>query len=219
MFERTKLTLAIACALVISACSASNDAHFAELEKHRQQQAAQPASSTSPVAAASPSPSASVTGSPTETAAAPAQAAGRNYWTNFRGPRRDGKYDETSVSTNWPASGLPVVWKQPVGLGHSSFSIADGKAYTIEQRRNQEVVAAYDVTNGRELWTQKWNAEYSDSTGDGPRATPTWDQGRIYALGATGELRCLDANGGAVIWGKNILSENGASNLQWAQAA
>jgi len=219
MFERTKLTLAIACALVISACSVSNDAHFAELEKHRQQQAAQPASSTSPVAAASPSPSASVTGSPTETAAAPAQAAGRNYWTNFRGPRRDGKYDETSVSTNWPASGLPVVWKQPVGLGHSSFSIADGKAYTIEQRRNQEVVAAYDVTNGRELWTQKWNAEYNDSTGDGPRSTPTWDQGRIYALGATGELRCLDASSGSVVWGKNILNDNQAKNLPWAMAA
>ena len=73
--------------------------------------------------------------------------------------------------------------------------------------------------NGRELWKQAWNAEYNDSNGDGPRSTPTWDQGRIYALGATGELRCLDANTGAVIWGKNILSENQASNLQWAQSA
>src|SRR5215210_7013608 len=102
MVERTKLTLAIACALVISACSASNDAHYAELEKHRQQQAAQPASSTSPAVAASPVPSASVTGSPTATATAPAEQApaGRNYWTNFRGPKRDGKYDETTVSTN-----------------------------------------------------------------------------------------------------------------------
>jgi outer membrane protein assembly factor BamB len=112
-----------------------------------------------------------------------------------------------------------VIWKQPVGVGHSSFSIADGKAYTIEQRRNQEVVAAYDLGTGRELWAQKWNAEYTDSTGDGPRSTPTWEQGRIYALGATGELRCLDANTGAVIWGKNILSDNQAKNLPWAMAA
>ncbi len=137
-------------------------------------------------------------------------APSRNYWTNFRGPSRDGKYDEASVSTNWPANGLPLVWKQPIGLGHSSFAVADGKAYTIEQRRGQEVVAAYDLNNGRELWTQKWNAEFNDSTGDGPRATPTWDQGRIYALGATGELRCLDANTGSVVWGKNILSDNQA---------
>jgi outer membrane protein assembly factor BamB len=114
---------------------------------------------------------------------------------------------------------LPVLWKQPIGVGHASFVVADGKAYTIEQRRGQEVVAAYDMNNGRELWTQKWNAEFTDSTGDGPRATPTWDAGRLYALGATGELRCLDANSGAVIWGKNILSDNRAQNLPWAMAA
>jgi outer membrane protein assembly factor BamB len=104
-------------------------------------------------------------------------------------------------------------------VGHASFVVADGNAYTIEQRRGQEVVAAYDLINGHELWTQKWNAEFTDSTGDGPRATPTWDQGRLYALGATGELRCLDAKTGAVIWGKNILSDNQASNLPWAMAA
>src|SRR5829696_6809673 len=197
--------------------SSTNESHYTELEQHRQQQATQPAPTTAPVAATSPSPQASASASPTQTAAQPAPT--RNYWTNFRGPKRDGKYEEASVSTNWPASGLPVIWKQPVGLGHASFSIADGKAYTIEQRRNQEVVAAYDLGTGRELWTQKWNAEFSDSTGNGPRATPTWDQGRIYALGATGELRCLDANNGSVIWGKNILSDNQASNLSWGQAA
>src|SRR6185369_13812327 len=118
-------------------------------------------------------------------------------------------------------SGLTAVWKQPVGLGYASFTVADGRAYTLEQRRGQEVVAAYDVNTGRELWTQGWNAEYDagDDTGDGPISTPTWDQGRIYALGATGELRCLDANTGAVVWGKNILSDNQASNLPWAMAA
>jgi outer membrane protein assembly factor BamB len=112
-----------------------------------------------------------------------------------------------------------VLWKQPIGVGHASFVVADGKAYTIEQRRGQEVVVAYDVGTGREVWTQAWGALYSDSTGDGPRATPTWDQGRLYALGATGELRCLDANSGSVIWGKNILNDNSAKNLPWAQAA
>ncbi len=164
-------------------------------------------------------PQASVAASPTAEAAAQPAGAARNYWTNFRGPKRDGRYDETSISTSWPASGPKALWKQPVGLGYASFAIADGKAYTIEQRRQQEIVAAYDLTTGRELWTQGWSAEFTDSTGDGPRSTPAWDQGRLYALGATGELRCLDANTGTVIWSKNILSENQASNLQWAQAA
>jgi outer membrane protein assembly factor BamB len=123
------------------------------------------------------------------------------------------------VLTKWPAQGLPLVWKEMVGLGYASVAIADGRAYTIEQRRRQEVVAAYDVNTGRELWVQGWNAEYSDTTGDGPRTTPTWDNGRLYALGATGELRCLDGKTGAVKWGKNILSDNQAENLSWAMAA
>jgi len=121
--------------------------------------------------------------------------------------------------TQWPATGLTPIWKQPIGLGYASFVVADGRAYTIEQRRNQEMVTAYDVNSGREIWKQGWNALYTDETGDGPRATPTWDNGKLYALGATGELRCLDAQSGSVIWSKNILSENGAENLTWAMAA
>ena len=215
MSGRSILLLSIL--LIVTGCSGSRRAHDAAVEQHRQQQAAQ-APSSAPVAAASPSPQASASPSPGE-AAATQPAPARNYWTTVRGPKRDGKYDEAPVATNWPANGLPVIWKQPVGVGHASFAVADGKAYTIEQRRNQEVVAAYDLGTGRELWAQKWNAEFTDSTGDGPRATPTWDQGRIYALGATGELRCLDANTGAVVWGKNILSDNQANNLPWAMAA
>jgi outer membrane protein assembly factor BamB len=195
----------------------STEAHYAELEQHRQRQAAEAAAP--PAATAAPVTQASPGASPGQTAAAPA-APTQNYWTNFRGPKRDGNYEAMPVLTSWPANGLTPIWKQPVGLGYSSFTIADGRAYTIEQRRGQEVVAAYDVATGRELWTQRWNAAYSpgDDTGDGPRSTPTWDQGRLYALGATGELRCLDANSGSVIWGKNILSDNQAPNLQWGVA-
>jgi len=213
------LILLVSVLLVAAGCrSATRDAHDDLVEKHRQEQAAQAQPSGAPATATSPVPAANPTASPAQTASTEPTPS-RNYWTNFRGPKRDGKYDETTISTNWPAKGLPLIWKEPLGVGHGSFSIADGKAYTMEQRRNQEVVAAYDPGTGRELWTQKWNAEYTDSTGDGPRATPTWDQGRLYALGATGELRCLDANTGGVIWGKNILSDNRASNLPWAMAA
>ena len=210
--------------------SSANEAHYAALEQHRAQQQrealAQPAANAPATSTASPSPQPGVPTAQQAAVPAPANSTdsvaahvGRNYWTNFRGPNRDGRYDEMAVLTNWPAQGLSLVWKEPVGLGYASFTIADGRAYTIEQRRQQEVAAAYDVNTGRELWTQKWNAEYNDQTGDGPRTTPTWDEGRLYALGATGELRCLDAKTGAVSWGKNILSDNQAQNLQWAMAA
>jgi len=54
--------------------------------------------------------------------------------------------------------------------------------------------------------------------GNGPRATPVWDEGRLYALGATGEFHVLDADSGKLLWSKNILSENGAENIIWGMA-
>ena len=218
----------------------SDEAHYTELERHREQQRQQLAANPAPAEQSAAAPAATVTNDPNAAGPAqqqqpaanapaatapqpetnhPAAATARNYWTNFRGPARDGRYEERAIKTSWPAGGLKPMWKQPVGGGYSSFVVADGAAYTIEQRRGQEVVAAYQVETGRELWTHGWAALFQDSTGDGPRSTPTWDEGRLYALGALGELRCLDARSGKLIWNKNILADNGAENLPWAMAA
>jgi outer membrane protein assembly factor BamB len=215
---------------------ADAEAHYAQLERHRaeqQQQAAQ-AAQTAPGSAVEQTAAVSNTAAQTSDAGQPqtsdeaaamahaeeAAKGARNYWTDFRGPGRDGRYDELAVKTNWPSGGLPLLWRQPVGGGYASFVIAEGRAFTIEQRRNQEVVAAYDVGTGREQWTHGWSAEFRESMGgDGPRATPTWHDGRVYALGAAGELRCLDAKTGKLIWNRNILSDNQASNIQWGMSA
>lgn len=142
------------------------------------------------------------------------------YWTDFRGPHRDGHYDELKISTHWASQGPALLWRQPIGRGYASFVIAAGRAFTIEQRRHQEVVAAYEVETGRELWTRGWEAEFQESMGgDGPRATPTWHNGRLYALGAQGELCCLNAENGRQVWAVNILKDNQAANLTWGMAA
>jgi outer membrane protein assembly factor BamB len=70
------------------------------------------------------------------------------------------------------------------------------------------------------VWTHGWGGEFAESMGgDGPRATPTYHDGRIYALGALGELRCLDALTGALVWRRNILTGNDAANLTWGMSA
>jgi outer membrane protein assembly factor BamB len=151
--------------------------------------------------------------------AADAPVVAPPYWTDFRGPFRDGHYRQRTIRTKWPAGGLKPIWKQPVGGGYASFVVARGRAFTIEQRGSQEVVAAYDVATGRELWTNAWDALFRESLGgDGPRATPTWAGGVVYALGAAGELRALDEATGRVAWRTNILEENGATNLDWGMA-
>lgn len=141
-------------------------------------------------------------------------------WPSFYGPRMDGTYDETPILTEWPSSGLQQLWRRPVGGGYASMTVAQDLIFTIEQRRDQETVAAYELKTGRERWTNAWKAFFQESMGgDGPRATPVYSEGRVYALGATGEFRCLDAVSGRMLWRRNILEDAGAENLSWGMAA
>ncbi len=196
------------------------DDHFAALEESRAQPRAHaPAPGGRTKAVGPPTPSVNTTtGTAPVAAAAPATPAA--YWTDFRGPNRDGRYAEMAIRTDWPGTGLEPLWNQPIGGGYASFVVAEGRAFTIEQRRRREVVAAYDVETGRELWTHAWDAHFQETMGGpGPRATPTWHEGRLYALGATGALWCLDADTGTVVWERNILADGDAANLAWAMSA
>jgi outer membrane protein assembly factor BamB len=200
------------------------EAHYAELERQRAQQREMASASGAPSTPdqQSPGPGTSTTANANESKRAPVTAASRStrsYWTDFRGPARDGRYDEAPIRTTWPVEGLPLLWKQPIGGGYASFVVAEGMAFTIEQRRQQEIVAAYDVETGRELWTHGSDAEFKESMGgDGPRATPTWEAGRLYSLGAEGDLRCFEAKTGKLNWSRNILKDAGADNLQWGMS-
>ena len=141
------------------------------------------------------------------------------YWTDFRGPNRAGVYAQTEIETAWPASGLPRLWKQPIGAGYASFTVGEGRAYTIEQRREREAITAYDVKTGRELWAYTYPARFDEILGGlGPRATPVYHEGLVYSLGAKGDFYCLSADTGKPKWSKNILADNGAKNIHWAMS-
>ena len=146
--------------------------------------------------------------------AALAQSAGN--WPQWRGPNRDGISKETGLLKQWPAEGPPLVWKaNGAGRGYSSFSIANGKLYTMGLRGDREVVVAFDVATGKEAWATPHGSAFRNDRGDGPRGTPTIDGDRIYALGGNGDLSALDARTGKVVWSKNVLKEFGGSNITW----
>lgn len=201
------------------------DQQAAIVEEHR---AAQSGAQSAPTAI----PQSAPTGAqdPGEPAGAPVGAfaeastgGAQPDWPFFRGPQWNGHYTGRPINTSWPNRQLTPVWKQPIGGGYASFVTArigsQDLAFTIEQRGTQEVIAAYDVATGREVWTNKWNAEFKEFMGgDGPRATPTYFNGRVYAQGAEGELRSIDAMKGSTIWRTNILSDAGASNVQWGMS-
>ena len=137
-------------------------------------------------------------------------------WPQWRGPNRDGISKETGLLKQWPADGPALVWKaKGAGAGYSSFSIANGKLYTMGLRGDREYVVAFDVATGKEAWATAHGGAFRNDRGDGPRGTPTVDGDRIYALGGNGDLSVLDARTGKIIWSKNVLETFGGSNITW----
>ncbi|MBI5085205.1 MAG: PQQ-like beta-propeller repeat protein [Acidobacteria bacterium] len=202
------------------------EARLKEIEKRTELEGAAAAPAASPlVKASASSPAAVPAAMPAAVPAAvpmtgPSVVPASAPWPGFYGSLRNGTYTEGAILTTWPKSGLKEAWRRPVGQGYGSMTVAQGLLFTIEQRRGQEVAAAYDAATGKAAWTNSWKAFFQEPMGgDGPRSTPSWDEGRLYVLGATGEFRCLDAATGKVIWRRNILEENGTPNLLWGMAA
>ena len=139
------------------------------------------------------------------------------FWPQHRGPHRDNISKETGLLESWPDGGPKLAWEQKgLGEGYSSVSIARGKLYTMGNQRDNEMLLALDAVSGRPLWATKTGGRaYREGNGNGPRGTPTIDDDRVYALGANGDLICVGANKGEVVWQKNILKEYGGNNIQW----
>ncbi len=137
-------------------------------------------------------------------------------WPQWRGVNRDGHSPERGLLKSWPEGGPPVAWKSAgAGDGYSSFSVADGKLFTLGARGDREFVIAFDVNTGKEVWSTPHGRRFGNDRGDGPRGTPTVENGRVYAYGASGDMSVLDAASGKVIWTVNVLQKFNGSNITW----
>jgi outer membrane protein assembly factor BamB len=149
---------------------------------------------------------------PESASAAPLEPSWRDY-PAFRGRDRSGVRGDVRWSNEalWPPA---LVWRRPVGPAWSSFAVTGGVAVTQEQRAELECVVGYDLESGAELWRHAARGRFEEVTsGPGPRATPAIDaEGRVYALGATGRLNCLDARTGHVLWTVDVLADAGREN-------
>jgi len=149
--------------------------------------------------------------------AAPSSAGGD--WPQWRGPDRTGVARETGLLKSWPPNGPQLVWKaQGLGGGHSTPSIAGGRIFGMSYRGEEEVVWALDAAGGKELWVTpiaRANFSIGQQAQSGSNSTPTVDGDRLYALGISGDLVCLQVSDGKLQWKKNLVKEFGGQVPGW----
>jgi outer membrane protein assembly factor BamB len=139
-----------------------------------------------------------------------------NNYPQFLGPNRDAKKHGIRLARDWSKHPPRLLWRQPIGAGWSAFAVVGNAAITQEQRGEQEMVVCYDLMSGQVKWSHSDNTGYKSAvTGDGPRATPTIVRDRVYTLGGTGILNCLELATGERIWSKNIFTDNNGKMNQW----
>ena len=132
-------------------------------------------------------------------------------WPNWRGPNRDAVCLERGLQQAWPTGGPKLLWKaNGLGVGYSGPAIVGNTLYIMGNLDDQENVIALDTTTGKHLWARPIGPVEYVGYCPGPRATPTLDGDRLYALGASGMLACLDRNSGEIRWKVNFISDFGA---------
>ena len=137
-------------------------------------------------------------------------------WPQWRGPDRNGISREKGLLAQWPKSGPPLVWSaSDLGGGYGSVSVAGSRVFVQGMRKRQSFVTALDKETGKPVWTRALGSAGDNDRGSGPRGTPTLDGDRLYVLSETGDLACLRAADGTVIWQRNILTDFRGQNIPW----
>jgi outer membrane protein assembly factor BamB len=137
----------------------------------------------------------------------------------FLGANRLGTFERVAFGRDWTAHPPKELWRQPIGAGWSSFAVVGHFGVTQEQRGEDELITCYDINNGKLEWAQATPVRFSAViAGIGPRATPTIHEGKVYAMGAVGNVYCLDGATGKVMWQHDIVTETDAEVPQWGKS-
>jgi outer membrane protein assembly factor BamB len=151
----------------------------------------------------------------------PALSVKADDFPGFRGAKRDGILHGTTANTDWEANPPRELWNRRIGPGWGSFAIVGDFVFTQEQYAEQEeAVVCLEAATGKLVWKHGDAERFSEPVAkSGPRATPTFHDGKIYALSASGTLNCLDARTGKRLWHADIKISSYATIPHWGFAA
>jgi len=142
-------------------------------------------------------------------------------WPEFGGPNRSFVVPDAGLADTWPAAGPRVVWKRDLGDGYAGVSEHGGKLFTMFRRDprqpHHEIITALDAASGKMVWQYEFD---SGSAGDkdlqygpGPHVEPLVTGGRVFAIGITGKMFCLDEKTGHVVWSHDLVTDFGAEKM------
>lgn len=145
-------------------------------------------------------------------------------WPHWRGPH----YDGLSRETDWQSHNLKPLWRQGVQTGFSSVGISAGRVYTMgnsgsktntDPNNQADTVFCLEADSGRILWRHTYPCPLLPKQYEGgPGATPAVVNGRVYTLSKVGDVFCLDALTGDVVWSRNVTRDFGAEAPGWGFA-
>ena len=156
-------------------------------------------------------------------------------WPQWLGPQRDSVWRETGIVDTFPADGPPVRWRAKIGGGYTGPAVAKGKVYLMDRQVAEktkapgnafargvipgtERVLCLNALDGNVVWEHRYDCTYTMSYSTGPRCTPVVRDGKVWTLGAEGNLFCLDAENGKVLWSRDFKKDFSASTPMWGFA-
>ena len=153
-------------------------------------------------------------------------------WPQWLGPKRDSVWRETGILAKFPEGGPKVLWRVKAAYGYAGPAVANGKVYladfvtdadpiklgapgNLPHIDGQERIQCFDARTGDRLWSKEYPCHYAISYPAGPRCTPTVHEGKVYSLGAEGNLVCRDAADGKELWSKDFKRDFKAKTPPW----
>jgi outer membrane protein assembly factor BamB len=162
-------------------------------------------------------------------------AARADDWPQWMGPQRDNVWREKGILESFPKGGPKVLWRAKVANGYAGAAIADGLVFLTDfqpeadlsakdnfarkKYAGMERVLCFDAKTGAVKWKHEYAATYDVSYPNGPRCTPNYDAGKLYTLGAEGDLLCFEAKTGKVVWAVDLKEKYGVKAPLWGFAA
>ena len=146
-------------------------------------------------------------------------------WPNWRGPHHDGISQETGWRWDRLKESAAILWRKSIGTGFASMAVVGGRVYAFgntgkegdgKEAEQQDILWCLDAATGREIWKHAYLSPLLPKNHEGgPSATPTVEAGKVYTLSKHGQVFCVDAQSGAVVWQKHIGKDYGIEPPNW----